>query len=85
MRTIWKFPLEIGETTVEMPNASLVLSVQVQQGSLALWAEVDPGQSRVRRRFTVYGTGHSMPENPGRYLCTFQAHDGKFVGHVYEN
>jgi hypothetical protein len=83
MKTIYKYPLNIGITTVKMPTGFRFLAVQEQHGQPCLWAEVEPAKLQLDFEFEVIGTGFTVPE--GRtYLGTFQALGGNFVGHVYQ-
>lgn len=83
MRSIWKFPLPIGPSVVEMPNGAEVLTVQTQNDQPCLWALVDTDHDIIRRVFDVFGTGHIMPRS-GKYIGTFQLDGGAFMGHVFE-
>lgn len=83
MKKIWKYELYVGPDAVhDMPAFSRILSVQMQDGKPVLWAEVNPREDRVTRKFRVYGTGQEIDDFGGHYVGTFQ--DGPFVGHVYE-
>lgn len=82
-RTIHKYPLTIGRTVHEMPAGADVLTAQDQYGTLTLWASVDLINQRARRFFDVYGTGHALPADPGKYIATVQMRDG-LVWHVFE-
>ena len=84
---IWKWPIQITDRqTVMMPAGAQVLTVQTQGGQPQLWALVDEMQDapKTPRKFAVYGTGNSLPENPGRYITTFQQYGGDLVWHVFE-
>jgi len=83
MKTIWKFELPI-EGTIEMPIGAEILGVQVQRDEPRLWAMVDPSAPKEKRQFKIYGTGHTMPDNPGKYVGTFQIAEGTFIFHVFE-
>lgn len=90
MRTIYKYPLALTDAqVVYMSAGAKVLTAQLQQGRLMLWAEAEPN-AKAAQPVSVYiaTTGNPLPEfrNPGgtRYVSTFQLHDeGTFVGHVY--
>lgn len=84
MTTVWKYPLKPGRTVHNMPQGAKVLTVQTQNGEPSLWALVEPQMPHERRFFDVYGTGHSMPSDPGRYVATFQMDYGALVWHVFE-
>lgn len=88
MKTIWKFPLDTFPVQyVDMPEGAEILTVQVQNGTPMLWAEVD-SKARFRPRLIyVIGTGMELDSGVSRYIGTFQWEDeelGDFVGHVYE-
>lgn len=38
---------------------------------------------KIKRRFGMYGTGHTMPGTFAHYVGTFQMNGGEFVFHVY--
>ncbi len=84
MKTIWKFPIKVGENVVEMPVGAEVLSVQAQHGEPQMWALVRPGNDTEKRYFSVFGTGHNVAVRVTKYIDTFQLHGGHFVGHVFE-
>jgi len=78
-----KFPAD--EQKIEMPANAGIISCQVQEGAITLWAIVDPDAKPVERFFTVLGTGHAFFEGSNRqlhHLGTVQL-DG-FVWHVFE-
>lgn len=83
MRTIWKFTLQ-PECSIEMPSGAEVLSVREQGETICLWALVDPEATVEMRRFVVLGTGHSVPDQPLRFLGTAHLAGGAFVFHVFE-
>jgi hypothetical protein len=85
MNSIWKWTLTPGRTDLHMPADAQVLTVQMQGGQPQLWARVDPAKPKEWRTFDVYGTGHSMPDDPRmRYVATFQMDGGALVWHVFE-
>lgn len=80
-RTIWKF--QVTATEVLMPWDAEVCTFQFQNGVPCIWAIVDPGASKVVRRFQIFGTGHEIPAlNEGCYVGTAQ--EGPFVWHLFE-
>jgi len=82
--TIWKFPLAItDEQRPVMPVGAEPLTVQMQDGELAMWARVDPGALQRSRAVYVYGTGQPAPRESAAYLGTVQQFDGKLVWHVF--
>ena len=86
MRTIWKFELEVTDIqTVALPKGCFILQVEVQRGTPCLWVECDSEAPKVDRVFAIYGTGHSLPDNPGKYIGSYMLQGGMLVFHLYEN
>lgn len=84
MATIYKYTLQPGRTVLDLPAEAKPLTVQMQHGQPCMWVLLDLAQPPVRRIFDVYGTGHGMPADPGRYVATFQMEGGALVWHVFE-
>lgn len=89
--TIWKFPLSVTDgQTVMMPTGARCLSVQLQEhnGTLCVWAMVEPTLPTVERRFLMAGTGHPLPDivaaGQARHLGTVQLDSGRLIFHVFE-
>lgn len=90
-RQILKYKLHLtGEQFLTLSKDAVLLTVQVQDGELTLWAET---QGRVidtsnSANITIYmvGTGNDMPERVGRYITTVQVETprGVLVVHIYE-
>lgn len=85
MRTIWKYRLELPQTTVTMPANAIFCHFAAQHGWLCAWFELEDGSGRVvegqRRSFLLHGTGHPISAHEV-YLGTLI--DGEFVWHLYE-
>lgn len=78
---IYKYPIEIKDTqNILMPFDANVISVQVQNGVICLWAEAEH-ETKAGRTFYVVGTGHERPED-AMYIGTVQM--PPFVWHIYE-
>lgn len=85
MRTIWKYPVQAGPFTLDLPIGSRILTVQTQVDSPELWVEVPDTEARTEpRHFMAYGTGHPMDEPVREYIGTFQLEGGWLVFHLYE-
>jgi hypothetical protein len=85
-RTIYKYeltPTGRSERMV-MPGGSKILAIGNQDERFMLWVEVDTECERESHYFTIYGTGHELPDNPGRYIGTAQFANGSLVLHAYE-
>jgi hypothetical protein len=85
-RTIWKFPLRgTFHQIVEMPEDAKIISVAEQGELICLWAEVDPNaQCRTKRGIAIYGTGRTIPDDPGTFIGTVMLRGGALVYHIYE-
>lgn len=82
MRTIWKFPIDLGDlVTVVMPAGATVIHVDTQGGHLTMWAEVDSRHAPEERHFVVVGTGHPVPDLADEHVASWQ--QGPFVWHLY--
>lgn len=85
MKTIYKYELKITDSQeVFMPFESVILSAQVQNGKLCLWAEVFPETrlGTVTRTILIYGTGNPIDEEEKVFIDTAQ-HNG-YVWHIFE-
>ncbi len=83
MYVIWKFRVDVGETTISLPVGAEFLDVQMQGGSITLWYGVHPESSALGRKIVVVGTGLNMKVRPhGEYLGTVQQNE--FVWHVFD-
>ncbi len=84
MKTIYKYSLDAtGEQVIKMPKGAQVLTVQNQHGCAVLWALVEKTAEIENRTFLVYGTGYEVTKE-GKYIGTFQLHQGSLVFHVFE-
>ena len=84
-KTVWKWKLQLNETQViNMPSGAEILSIQTQQGKPMLWALVNEDNPPTSRTFATYGTGFTMPENPGKYIGSYQNKRETLVLHVFE-
>ena len=85
-KSIWKFPLSVTDAQlVEMPLEAKILTVDAQRDIVCLWAEVDPVVAEKHfRTIWIFGTGHSMPDDPGNYIGSFTLASGDLVFHAYD-
>lgn len=83
--TIWKYQLTIqDEQLVEMPLGSSILAVAEQDGTLCLWARVNPEGVPVNRKIYIRGTGHPLPKGPIEYIGTVVSAGGRLVWHILD-
>jgi len=83
-KTIYKYPLEITDVQqIEMPLTSNILTAQMQNGVLCLWAAVETSDRLEKRTIFIFGTGNPMlgGVTSRDYIATVQ--DGKFVWHIF--
>jgi hypothetical protein len=84
-KTIHKYTLQDVTFLTLQPGAEL-LHVHEQNGGIRLWVLVDPELPRtVLHQFDVYGTGHVMPNNPGKYIGSVHLQNIRLVFHVFES
>ena len=83
-KTIWKYSIT-PDCTLDIPMGAKFLDVQTQHGSPVAWFLVNPNQITTKRVFKTYGTGHPVPENPGKFLGSFQLESGALVFHLFED
>ena len=84
MKTIYKYPLEVRECQqITMPQGAKILTLQIQNDELFLWAEVDTHEPRELREFVMHGTGQGPTTFDDLvYIATIQS--GPYVWHFYE-
>lgn len=82
--TIYKYGLEDEVCTVQMPEGAKVLSAHVQNGSICIWALVDPSKPMVLRTFKVIGTGWKIEDTQLEFIGTVLLESGRLVFHVFE-
>ena len=84
--TIWKYELGYThEQTIRTPIVWRPIHVEMQDGILCLWAEVDSRSDIVERTIAVYGTGHPLRDMhwQWQHLGSTLAAGGQLVWHVY--
>ena len=84
MRTIHKFQVSLGETTVPMPEGARILPTQrLGNAHILLWAVIpDTTAPKVDCRFVVVGTGEPLP--PGGFDHIGTVFQGPLVWHLLE-
>lgn len=86
MNTIWKYQLDIcDDQFLQLPNGAKILTVQIQQETVQLWACVDPDLTLIPRQIRIHITGHDVTNHDKlKYISTFQLQNGNLVFHVFE-
>lgn len=84
MKTVWKWTLK-PDSTLEVPEGTTFLSVGKQMGQIVAWGLVDPSKPLASRRIKAYGTGHAVPDDPGKFIGTVTDVEGiGLVFHFFE-
>jgi hypothetical protein len=72
-KTIWKYTLNQPDVNkIEMPKGAEILSVQLQDGKICLWALLDPEAEKEIRSFGLIGTGNFIKQEESQYIATLQ-------------
>ncbi len=83
MKAVWKHVIHNGQTSLNLPDGAIILSVGSQEGRLVAWALVDPEQPVLPHPIRVLMTGESFSEDPGRFVGTVQLGDW-LIAHVFD-
>lgn len=87
-KTIWKYPFDVNDVVkLTIQKNAEILTLQTQQGQPCLWALVDPKEETVEKTFEIYGTGHSIDNNPTnkrKYVGSFQIFNQALIFHMFE-
>jgi hypothetical protein len=67
-----------------MPKGYQILSVEMQNGIICLWALVDPEQPLEVRDIRIAGTGDAIKETEIVFIGTVLLHGGSRVYHIFE-
>lgn len=83
---IWKATLEMKDSqNIVVPLGADILTVQLQKGQPTVWFICDDTTPmKSFKTINIYGTGQPLPNEPGRYIATFQLQDGDLVFHAFE-
>lgn len=85
--TIWKFQLELKDyQQIEMPTSSDILTAQIQNSYITIWALVCDFNPKEKRIFEIYGTGLPFPNNnqEGDRTHISSMQSGPAVWHLFE-
>ena len=85
-RSIFKYELKItDEQAIKMPSQSEILTAQVQDGKIQLWAIVYPSNPKELIAIEIYGTGSPFPSMgmaERKYISTVQLNG--LVWHIFQ-
>ena len=83
MKTIYKYQIPLTpQIRLFLPEKAEILTVQIQNGIVTMWAIVDTNTLDAERMLAVYGTDYEIPDNHGKYIATVQY--GILVWHVFD-
>lgn len=82
-KVIYKYELYPERSGHTLNEGYQVLDVQMQGDIPVVWILTEISNPIVSTAFNIYGTGWNLPENPGKYIATFQM-DNNLVFHVFE-
>jgi len=88
MKQVYKYILRLDRPICEIPKGGTIRHVDEQLGNICVWVEVDPDQPKEKRRFEIYGTGHTIREDMGVtrvYLGSVKLEGGALIFHIYEH
>lgn len=82
---IWKFALQLGQTSVSVPKGSVFRDIMIQEGQPYIYIEIDASNeySSEQRTFVTYGTGQQFDDANHKYVGSVQQTD-VYGWHVYE-
>jgi hypothetical protein len=86
MKTIWKFELTPNRLqSVPIPAGGTILTVQTKGDNAPLmWVLVDPDMPTQERCRGIDTANTAVPDDPGRYVGTFQIMEGTLEFHLFE-
>ncbi len=85
---VFKYAVPVlDEFILSLPIGAKILSFQIQNDSLYIWALVNEHAEEVERWFLLRGTGHDLglPEPQVNYIGTTQMLEGHLVWHLFED
>lgn len=86
-QVIWKYPLKLvprQAVSFHQPGQLLHLGLD-GEGVLCAWSTASPGGEARERIFHIVGTGHAIPQPPGKRLQYMRSvTQGPFVWHIFE-
>lgn len=89
MKTVYKYPLRlINKQTIKMPEGAVILTVDIQDNQMQLWAlvDVDPDKYDIDYTFYIVETGQDAQhiQYPNGYIGTVFFNRQDLVFHVFQ-
>ena len=83
MKTVYKYPIELYVSTIEIYREAEILSIGYDPiGQLCLWALIDTEHEKEFITILTVGTGWELPENGLEFIDTIK--DGPYMWHVFK-
>lgn len=82
-KSIYRYDILTGNGVVKLPGDSDFLHVAYKDNTLCVWTLIDTDKPVHAYTFKFYGTGWTLPDEPGRYIGTVVTTDGSVVWHVF--
>jgi len=85
MTKIYKYPIGLGMTDVEIPFGAKVISAKLQHGHPCVWAIIENDNTEELRTFGCYATGEEFDLHPRTvFIDTISDPGNSFIFHVFE-
>ena len=89
MKRIYKYRIDAGVETINIPIGGTILHVNNIDDNIFLWVEIDPNKETEteERIIEVFGTGHNIYDDMGterKYIGTVKLQEGALIFHIYE-
>lgn len=82
MKAIYKYPIKIADTQIlDMPVGADIISLQMQNGIITIWAIIDIEASLMPVKIRIFGTGIHYSDLVLRHIGSIQ--DGDYIWHVF--
>ena len=89
MKAIHKYVLPmLEESFVDMPSVNTIISAEMQEGFICVWAIVDTDSPIINKKFNLYKTGQEIKANVKvlKYIGIAKVNVGMELGmHVFED
>lgn len=84
IKYIYKYILNPGDSEISLPIGARILSTNVQNDKICIWALIDPVADICRRKFTILGTGHTTIDvETLTFIGTVLMSGGQLVFHIW--
>lgn len=84
MKTVYKYPIELGIFELSLPKGSKIVHADEQSQQYFMWVEVTKETALFEpRRFVVAGTGMVIQDSY-QHISTWLDRDSHLVWHLYE-